>query len=68
MNDKQHFVVVCGYPDTKKKETILLELLRVLNKMNKFSICYSTHHHNIPAEINRLCDYVIYSNNNPIFS
>ena len=68
MIDKNHFVVVCGYPDTKKKEKILLSLLRTLYKTEKFTICYSTHHKNIPREIYKLCDYVIYNGNNPILN
>ena len=68
MKDKNHFIVVCGYLDTKKKEKILLKLLRTLSKTEKFTICYSTHHYNIPREIYKLCDYVIYNNNNPILN
>ena len=68
MKNKNHFIVICGYPDTKIKEKTLLELLRRLKMLKKYTLCYSTHCENIPNEIYRICDYVIYSNNNPILN
>lgn len=70
MNDpmKNHFIIVCAYPDTSAKESVLTEFIEKLSKFENITICYSTHHPNIPQKVVELADYVIYNKENPILN
>ena len=64
----KHFVIVAGYLDIPKKTKLAIELIEKLRKIENITICYTTHHSNIPKKIIELSDYVIYNKYNPIFN
>ena len=64
----KHFLIISGYLSSKNKEKTLLELLSKVSKIDDLTICYSTHHSNIPKKVYQYCDYVFYNKNNPILN
>ena len=64
----KHFIIVCGFLDSKVKEKTLISLLKRLRKKPNLTICYSSHHENIPKKVFELTDYVVYNKENPILN
>jgi len=64
----KHFLIISGYLSSKNKEKTLLELLSKVSNIDNLTICYSTHHSNIPKKVYQYCDYVVYNKNNPILN
>ena len=64
----KHFVIVAGYLDTDEKTKMASEMIKKLRKTDNISICYSTHHPNIPQEIIEQTDFVVYNRYNPILN
>ena len=65
---KNHFVIVAGYLDTDEKTKMAIDLIEKLRKVENISICYSTHHSNIPQKLIELTDFIVYNKYNPILN
>ena len=63
-----HFLIISGYLSSKNKEKTLLELLSKVSNIDDLTICYTTHHSNIPKKVYQYCDYVVYNKSNPILN
>jgi len=63
-----HFVIICAYPDSLAKKNILIELVEKLKHYENLTLCYSTHHKDIPKEVIDQVDYIVYNKNNPILN
>jgi len=65
---KNHFVIVAGYLDTDEKTKMAIDFIEKLRKIENISICYSTHHSNIPQKLIELTDFIVYNKYNPILN
>jgi len=64
-----HFVIITGFLNKEIKENYLIELVKKIKKNIKhITLCYTTHHDNIPKIIYELFDYVVYNKKNPILN
>lgn len=64
----KHFIIVPAHLDKKYKEPIAINLLKQLSDIPDISICFCSHHKNIPDKIYEYSDYVIFDKNNPILN
>ena len=62
----KHFIIVPAHLDKKYKEPIAINLLKQLSDIPDISICFCSHHKNIPDKIYEYSDYVIFDKNNPV--
>jgi hypothetical protein len=63
-----HLTIVCAHQDNQNKIDTLYQLLIKLKKIPNNDICFCTHYSDIPKELIELCDYVVYSKENPILN